>query len=75
MAVSKGWHEHEPLAESIHGEGVVDDMRIKAAIPAKGIKKRIPEVAKYYRAEGARVHALRMAGHQGIIELIDWETV
>ena len=71
--ISKAWHEHEPLAEEIHGKGVVDDMRRQAAIPHHGIKRKISEIAKHYRGQTEYMKTLRADGWRGNIPPKDWE--
>lgn len=41
--------------------------------PAYGIKRRVPEIAKFYREQLAMMQADRAAGNTGRIEFERWE--
>lgn len=63
----RGW------VREVIGEAMQDEIEAKAKQPARGLRKKVREIAKHYREEYRRLDALRMGGQSGRIELIGYE--
>lgn len=65
--------EHRKLMLKFYSEAELDRVEFDKNRPANGIKRRVAEIAKHYKAEFERMQALRAQGHTGRIDFSAWE--
>jgi hypothetical protein len=63
---------HTPMMRALIGEIELDRLAFDRNRPAYGIKKRVGEIAKFYREELKKMQALRAQGHTGRIDFEPW---
>ncbi len=64
--------EHRKLMLRYFTENELDRVEFDKNRPANGIKRRIAEIAKFYKAQYERMQALRAQGHTGRLEIDPW---